>query len=362
MNVFVALARPLLILIFLAAGAAKLPHPAGLRRTLAELGLPPPVQAPVAAGLSLGEIAVAGLLAWPGTAVAGAALACLFCLLFIGAVVLALATRRVVPCSCFGNIVRGVLSKATLVRDLALLALCISTLGVFLARPGLRRWLSPLPWPYLKMPTALVLALSGVILLAAAYTGWLVTSLVRQNARLLGGPAADPPTGSRDSTAVTLIGSPAPALEVIGADPPDPSPVLTGVRTLLVFLDEACVTCVDLASEIVSWQRALASAGNRIARSTQILAVVNSRGSARGGVADGLAPIVHDIEGQVTGRYGITATPVAMIIDEQQRIASRKAFGPEEIRHLHFHFLDSVVRRDEPEPESQPWTSSISMT
>src|SRR5690349_1125898 len=185
MSIFVGLARPVLILVFLVAGVTKLSRPAGFRQTCASLGVPPQLQAPAVFGLLLAELTVACLLVWPATAVLGALFASLLALLFISVVIFALATRRTVPCSCFGNLGRSALGKATLARDLVLLAVSGALLEAFLTDRKLRHWLSPVNLSHLSISAWLAISFAGLTLIVVIYAGWLIAALVRQNARLL---------------------------------------------------------------------------------------------------------------------------------------------------------------------------------
>jgi hypothetical protein len=348
---FVAVARPVLMLIFLVAGMSKLRHLAGLRQTYAGLGVPRRLQASAMIGLPLAELATAGLLAWPATAIPGAMLATLLALAFLASASFALATRRTVPCSCFGKLGRGELGRETVVRDLALLAAAGATTAAFLADSTLRRWTDPVPRSHLSVAAWLAVCFAGTTMLVSAYAGWMITALVRQNARLLRRLAGRDPHSRADATDPVPIGSPAPALGGIAADPrevPDAHQaapaVLAGLTTLLIFVDEACEACADVARDIAAWQADLAAVEGA-ARSAQILVVARTAPPGRRDAPFALMSALRDVDGRAASRYGVTATPVALIVDDRERVASRKAFGPDEIRHLYLHFQEGVIRR-----------------
>ncbi len=112
-----------------------------------------------------------------------------------------------------------------------------------------------------------------------------------------------------------------------------------GRNVLLVFSDPHCGPCQDLAPELARLDR------RRVGDDLQILMV--GRGdlgeNRRKALEHGMEfPVIVQSRWKLSKEYGIFATPVAFVIDEQGVIAEDVAVGPEQILALARQRMDSV--------------------
>ena len=101
-----------------------------------------------------------------------------------------------------------------------------------------------------------------------------------------------------------------------------------GRRVLLVFTDPHCGPCEALAPRLAQLSRGLADAG------VQVVAI--GRGDAQENLAKAeqyefTFPLALQKRWEVSRAYGIFATPVGFLIDEQGTIAREVAIGPDAI-------------------------------
>ena len=129
--------------VFGLAGVVKLTDRAGTRRALADVGVPAPLAAPVAVGLPVVELAVAGALVSATAAWWGAVGALVLLLSFVAGISLMLARGRRPDCHCFGRLHAAPIGRSTLVRNLALAAVAalIAWRGRSDAGPSVVGWL-----------------------------------------------------------------------------------------------------------------------------------------------------------------------------------------------------------------------------
>ena len=112
-----------------------------------------------------------------------------------------------------------------------------------------------------------------------------------------------------------------------------------GRKVLLVFSDPVCGPCQDLTPELAQLDR------QHLGDELQILMVgrgalgENRRKARKHGVE---FPVVVQNRWKLSKEYGIFATPVAFLIDEQGVIAEDVAVGPEQILALARQRTDSV--------------------
>jgi hypothetical protein len=161
-------ARLLLAAVFGVAGVAKLADRRGAREAVLALGAPPALVVPVAAGLPLMELAVAGALLISPTALAGAAGALALLAVFVAGIARSLARGRQPDCRCFGQVHSAPVTWKTLVRNLILTAVAIL---VAIGGPGtgLSAWasgMSAVAW--------ITLAVAAVLAVAFAVEGTLL--------------------------------------------------------------------------------------------------------------------------------------------------------------------------------------------
>ena len=117
----------LLAVVFSAAALGKLTDLAGTRDGLAGFGLPRALVAPVALALPAAELAVAVLLLFGVTRVAGAAGALGLLAIFSVAIIANLARGRTPDCHCFGRLHSAPAGWGTVARN-AVLAACATAL------------------------------------------------------------------------------------------------------------------------------------------------------------------------------------------------------------------------------------------
>lgn len=120
MIVIELLLRVVLAGVFATAGVAKLRDREGAERTVAGVGVPARLRAPVAFLLSVVEMAVAGLLVVPGLGVVGAVCALWLLCLFLAALGVQYMRGVEVPCACFGQLAVTPAGMPTLIRNLVL--------------------------------------------------------------------------------------------------------------------------------------------------------------------------------------------------------------------------------------------------
>jgi len=117
----VTIGRFVLVVVFVAAGWAKLSDPAGTRQAVVDFGVPRPFAPTVAAALPLAELTVAGLLLFADSAVWGAVGAAVLLTLFVTGMVVSLARGRRPDCHCFGQVRSAPVGAGTLVRNAVLI-------------------------------------------------------------------------------------------------------------------------------------------------------------------------------------------------------------------------------------------------
>jgi thiol-disulfide isomerase/thioredoxin/uncharacterized membrane protein YphA (DoxX/SURF4 family) len=343
MDVLLALGRLVLMVVFLAAGVAKLLDRPGAQRAVADFGVPSVLAKPLAILLPVAEIAVALALAPVVTAWWGAVGALALLVFFIVAIAANLARGRRPACHCFGQIAEGNIGWQTLVRNLALAGLAgvIAWPGPAVAQPSLIGW-----WSGLSVVESVGLVLGLATLAVVAIEAWLLVQLVTQNGRLLlriealeqrmAGAGASPAALAADVAAAPLpglpVGTPAPAFRLEGVY----GEVLTldalrapGQPVLLVLMGPECGPCIALLPAVGQWQRQHAAAFT--------LAVI-SRGTPeanRPKIAEhGLARVLLQQDREVADLYAAPATPSAVLVSADGAIASPVAAGADAIRAL----------------------------
>jgi peroxiredoxin len=299
----VVLARALLVGLFAVAGTAKLADRDGVRRMVVEFGSPASLASPLTWTLACCELGVAvALLLGPSSRV-GALAAVLLLIGFSAAVVVSLSRGRRPECHCFGRLHASRIGWSTVVRN-ALLA----TVGGFAAADG-------------RFP----IVFAALAVIAAGV--WLSLEL-RQPRGLQPGRSA-PVLSLADHEGRTW------ALESL---------LTEGRPLLLVFSDPACTACRELIPEVARWQDRHAE---------QLSVALVSAGSSVDHVRDleehGLSGLLVDEDRSVAAAYGISATPSAVLVDAERRIAATPAVGADEIgglvTRIVAHGADSAFER-----------------
>lgn len=196
-----------------------------------------------------------------------------------------------------------------------------------------------------------VLFLCGVVAASLAFTGWLAYQLLAQNGRILArldaleqlvesgrrdeaGPAADTRKESLKKSQLLRDGLPAGTaapdfrLPRVGGGELSLSQY-RGRRVLLLFSDPTCSPCNALLPDV---QR-------RYAAGSEVDVVMVSRGDHAAN-ASKIAelrvtfPVVLQRQWEISRLYGMFATPIAFLVDEQGTIAAPVAIGAQRILAL----------------------------
>lgn len=135
MPVLTMAVRLILVFVLAAAVFGKLRGAESRRdylKTFHEMGLPARLRWPVAVGLVLAEVVTAVLLLIPATVAVGSAAAVLLFGLLAGGVLRIVRMEQKVSCNCFGAGRDANLSAVHVVRNLALFAVALGSLGLSL--------------------------------------------------------------------------------------------------------------------------------------------------------------------------------------------------------------------------------------
>ncbi|MGZ4203390.1 MAG: TlpA family protein disulfide reductase [Thermoleophilaceae bacterium] len=263
---------------FATAALSKLVDLRGFRHTLREFGIPGQI-APL---VPLAELAAAAALAVPGSVRADALAVIALLAGFSSEIAAALARGRAPECRCFGQVHSTPLGPRTLARN-AMLAAAASV--VLVGGAGAR------------LPAAAGL---GVMMAVAA----IALQAGRRKGRAreqVGGRASAFALTSAEGRAETLVGL-----------------LSRGRPVVLVFADPGCGPCLALAPDIARWQ-----ADPRLT-----VAVVSTL------PFDGLRDVLLDADRQVSGRYGISATPSAVMISQAGVIEAGPVAGAAAVESL----------------------------
>jgi peroxiredoxin/uncharacterized membrane protein YphA (DoxX/SURF4 family) len=325
-------ARILLAGVFALAGVSKLMDRSGVRRALAEFGVPLPLRDPMTVALPITEVCIAiGLI--PAISARWAAWAAIGLLaVFLSAITLALARGRRPDCRCFGQMRPSPVGPTTLVRNVILAAFAAvvvrgSATG---QNPDVLDWVA-------KLTALQVLAgvIAAVLLAAVVIEGWFVVNLARQQGRLLlrleALETSNLPHRQGETDALS-VGSTAPAFGLDGLYGETLTLVAlraAGRPVLLVFSDPGCASCASLMQQVAEWQD----------RHRALLTIsVISRGHAAvnrtKAEETGLRNVLLQKDFEVAERYGIVGTPSAVLVSVDGSIASPAAVGTEAITAL----------------------------
>jgi methylamine dehydrogenase accessory protein MauD len=327
-------ARVLLAGVFAVAGVAKFADLAGSRRAVREFGAPDLLAPLLGSLLPAGELAVAVALIARGSAGWGAVGALLLLAVFMVAIGFAMLRGREPDCHCFGQLHSAPAGWSTLLRNgvLAGIAAFVVVAGWNDAGTSGTGWLSRL--------SAAALVGVGIGVAVVVVQAWFSWQLLRQNGRLLARlDAVEARLGSATGTAPPglAIGSSAPPFALPSVD----SGVVTlegllgyGRPVMLVFSDPGCGPCTALLSEISEWQRN---------HEDRLTVAVISRGSSDAHQAiiaeHGTRQVGLQLDREVAEAYAAHATPSAVLIDPEGRIASGLAAGRDAIVELVEHGL-----------------------
>jgi peroxiredoxin/uncharacterized membrane protein YphA (DoxX/SURF4 family) len=329
-------ARVLLAAVLAVAGVAKLRDRASTRAALRGFGLPGGLVPAGALVLPVAELLVAAGLLAPPTAFAATIVAGALLVMFTLAVAMAIARGRTVRCACFGASGAAPVGARTLVRNAALLGVAAVALAGGSAQDPVRLS-SGLD------PAGRVALGAGIVVLALVVAGgWLIRELLRAHGRLLlrldaleaGGAPPRPPEAPSGGLPVGALAPDFTLPDTDGEQVELDSILERGRPVLLVFSDTRCGACATLLPRVGAWQRehadkltvVLLAAGEptdvRAEREEHGLswALVQPRGELALGV-------IADV-------YRAAATPAAVLVDPQGRVASAVASGPAAVEAL----------------------------
>src|SRR5512144_1279344 len=249
----VAVAAVILAGVFTLSAGTKLASPSRTASAAHDLGLPSVLATPVGWVLAPVELGLAVGLLVPGALRIAAAAILALLVTFSAVTVAALITGRRPTCHCFGNLHPVPIGRATLICNVALAGL--TTLVLFAGQDSV--WRVGQYVTSVELLGLLIAALFAVV----AVLAWMVVQLSRQHGRLLvrldelqldGQSLASVEDGIEGRG--LPINTPAPMLEL-----PDQRGHLVSLAqrwvdrpALLVFLDESCAPCRDLAPDVLA--------------------------------------------------------------------------------------------------------------
>lgn len=315
--------RALLAVVFVTAGVGKLLDLEGSKRAMRDFGVPDRAVGIVGIALPVAELATGLALAFRPSARWGALAALLLLTVFIVGIARALARGEQPDCHCFGQIHSAPAGRITLARN-AILAVGAAVVVVYGSRPAVDTWVRA------RSTSELVaIAASIVALVAVAYA-----LDIRRDLRRL---TRDLDT-ARKAAAFGRGGLP------VGYDAPifalpdlqDERITLTrllerGRPLLLMFLSPGCGPCAALMPRVHEWQQTL---------SEHVTIAVLSTGTARQNAIfeeHGLEHVLLQRGMEVADQFGVSATPSAVFVSRDGKIASHPGmseFGIEPLVRL----------------------------
>ena len=175
-------------------------------------------------------------------------------------------------------------------------------------------------------PSAVVVGTDGKVTSALAAGAPAIRRLIE--ATIGGSQAPQAGMQATPDAAASTVGKPAPTFEL-----PDlsgrvvASGDLRGSETLVLFWNPSCGFCRKMLDDLKAWE------AQRPSSAPQLLIV--SRGDVQENVAMGLrSRVVLDQAFDVASRFGVTGTPIAVLVDEDGRIASSPAVGAQAVLAL----------------------------
>ena len=336
MALAVLCSRLLLAGVFALAAVTKLADVRGSRAAVAGFGVPERLALPLGTLLPFAELAIAAALLPAISARDGALGAALLLAVFIAAIARSMARGEAPDCHCFGQLHSEPAGGRALARNLALgaLAIFVAVAGWSEAGPSATAWIA-------RLGDAGAVALAGGLAIAAlaALTARALLALLRQNGRMLLRieelEAQLDPTGPAPAAAPRHglpLGAPAPAFSLAGLYGESvtlESLISADTPVLLLFTEPTCAPCNALMPQISAWQRELAG---------ELTIAVLTSGSPQDSRAKvrehGVASVWLDHGLAVYDAYRVNATPAAVLIDGDGRIASAAVAGAAAISGL----------------------------
>ena len=296
----IAVARLLLAAVFAVAAIAKLADLRGSRRSLKGFGVPDRLVSPLSILLPAAELAIAAALVPGASARYAAAATAAMLVLFAAAIAFARARGRMPDCHCFGQLHSAPAGWLTAARNAALAVVAV---GLALQSAS--------------NPSVLEASAAGAVIIVSAQAILLIV-LLRRYGRALGRIEE---LEARPAQNALEVGAEAPAFTLARSD--GSAVTLDGMlaRTkpvLLVFSSSSCAPCSALLPRVAEWQERL----------TEVLTVA----------------LIED-EPVIAEWYGVEATPSAVLVGTDGKIAHALVGGAKAIEKL--------VRSVTPHPESR---------
>jgi uncharacterized membrane protein YphA (DoxX/SURF4 family)/thiol-disulfide isomerase/thioredoxin len=327
MSLIVAVLRVLLSAIFGVAGVTKFLDQPGTREAVTNFGAPKSVAPSVAIVLPLVELGIAVGLLFTATAWWSALAALMVLSIFVVAISANLARGNTHECHCFGQIYSRPLGWPTLVRNILFALAAVTVLW------NAKQSQASIVASFSELTTSRALLLVAGLIIAAVGVLYFQRAQKRQVVHESREPAGLP------------VGTEAPDFDL---------PAYEGGRTslqklldfgkpiLLIFTNPKCGPCIGLFKEIKDWQTA---------HNDQLTIVLFTIGTIKDNFVNvarnGLGQVLLQEQSEVAQLYGSRATPSAVIVDPEARIASRLAAGGDEIRAL----LQTYVQASPVSPE-----------
>ena len=323
-------ARLLLAAVFATAAAGKLLDVAGSRKALADFGVPQRAVAVAGLLLPLAELAVAVALIPQGSARWAAAGALVLLVAFIAGIANALRRGQAPDCHCFGQIQSAPAGPSTLVRN-GLLAVLAAVVALSGPGPELGDWVAARTGAELGL---VVLGVAATVLGALSLGLWRANSMLRRDLDDAQLEIAANPAG-------LAVGLPAPSFVLKDLDG-DPRTLRSlcerGRDVALIFATPDCAGCRQLLPDVGRWQTSL---GDRLT-----IAVVTTGSADRNRAAfaeHGIGDVLLQEATEVLSDYRVRATPTAVLVDQDGRIASAAVAGAVTIESL----IRISLRREE---------------
>jgi peroxiredoxin/uncharacterized membrane protein YphA (DoxX/SURF4 family) len=314
--------RLVLAAVFLLAGVAKLLDLKGSRRAVRDFGVPARAAGIVGTALPLLELAAAVALVFRPSARWGAAAALVLLLAFVGGIARALARGEQPDCHCFGQVHSAPASGMTLARNVALGAFA-AVVVAYGSGPAVDTWISA--------HSAAVLAAILLGVCAAAAAGYALSlratvgrlkddlTIARHKAARAQGVAIG--FSAPDFTAPDVLGERVGLSDLLERDKP----------VLLMFMSPWCGPCANMMPRVRQWQQSLSD------RLTLALISSGTQEQNQVFVENGIEDVLVQESFEVSELFGVKATPSAVFITREGKIASTVAeseFGIEPLVRL----------------------------
>ena len=313
MGTFVLGVRVLLAVVFATAGVGKLLDDFGTRKALYDFHVPGRAIGFLSIALPLAELAAAVALLFPASARLGAALAVLLLGAFMFGIARALARGETPDCHCFGQIHSAPAGRSTLIRNgvLAALALLVIWEG---PGPSIHSWIGDRSAEEL---VAVGAGIAAVVLGAFAASLWSVNRVLRARLAQANEELAALPAG-------LPVGFDAPefSLRDVHGETQSLKAIPSAVGRCCWCSGADCGACKLLMPDVGRWQDTL---------SDRLSIAVLGNGSSEENLPEaeehGISDFLLQEAYEVMGDYRVHATPAAVVVNPDGRIADETALG-----------------------------------